>query len=105
MNNLLTMKDVEKMFNVSKVTLRRWDKSGKLVAVRTKGGHRRYKKNDIDKMLGNDCFADYGELYEHLCSAEYIAGKLSDENYEVISKIRQNVGIKLLKEHEKNMKL
>jgi putative resolvase len=35
-------------------TLHRWDNDGKLIAVRTNGGHRRYRKSDIDKMVGTD---------------------------------------------------
>jgi excisionase family DNA binding protein len=33
-------------------TLRRWDKSGTLVAARTAGGHRRYNLNLLKEMFG-----------------------------------------------------
>ena len=33
-------------------TLRIWDKKNKLKPVLTSGGHRRYKKSDINKILG-----------------------------------------------------
>ena len=52
MDKLLTLKETEELLNVSKSTLQRWDNSGKLVALRTEGGHRRYKLSDIEKILG-----------------------------------------------------
>lgn len=52
MNKLLTLKETETLLNVSKSTLQRWDKSGKLKALRTEGGHRRYKESEILKLIG-----------------------------------------------------
>lgn len=52
MDKLLTLKETSKLLNVSKSTLQRWDKNGKLVAIRTQGGHRRYKSSEIDKLIG-----------------------------------------------------
>ena len=52
MDKLLTLKETEELLNVSKSTLQRWDNSGKLIALRTEGGHRRYKLSDIEKILG-----------------------------------------------------
>ena len=39
-----------KYYNVTKTTLRRWDNSGKIKTIRTKGNHRRYyiQNNNID---------------------------------------------------------
>lgn len=54
MDKLLTLKETEELLNVSKSTLQRWDNSGKLVALRTEGGHRRYKFSDIEKILGKE---------------------------------------------------
>lgn len=53
MDRLLTLKETGKLLNVSKQTLQRWDNSGKLIAVRTEGGHRRYKLSDIEKIIEN----------------------------------------------------
>lgn len=52
MDRLLTLKETGKLLNVSKQTLQRWDNGGKLIAIRTEGGHRRYKLSDIEKILG-----------------------------------------------------
>ena len=51
MDRLLTLKETGKLLNVSKQTLQRWDNSGKLIAVRTEGGHRRYKLSDIENII------------------------------------------------------
>ena len=47
---------------------------------------------------------NYGDLYEHLCSAQYIADVLQDEHANQIMTIRQEVCEKLLKIHEDNAK-
>ena len=52
MDELLTLEETKHILNVSKSTLQRWDNSGKLVALRTEGGHRRWKQSDIDKLIG-----------------------------------------------------
>ena len=52
MNNLLTIEEVSKILNVSHKTLRQWDNSGKLKAIKTFGGHRRYNESDIKKLVG-----------------------------------------------------
>ena len=101
MDKLLKLSDVEKLLKVSKSTLLRWDNDGKLVAVRTEGGHRRYRKSDIDKIINSDDKEriSYGTLYEHLCSAQYIAYELDDKDADDIRKIREKIGKKLLALH------
>lgn len=42
--------DAAKLRGVSIDTLRRWEKSGKIQAVRTEGGHRRYRVADLLKI-------------------------------------------------------
>lgn len=54
MKNLLNMRETMDYLNVSKITLQRWDNSGKLKAVRTSGGHRRYKLSDLEKFIGDN---------------------------------------------------
>lgn len=52
---LLTIKQVAKILNVHPTTLRRWDKKGKLKAIRVgtrRGvGERRYHREDIVKLI------------------------------------------------------
>lgn len=46
---LLTISEASKMLGISIDTLRRWDRSGKLVAIRKEGGvHRFYREKDLE---------------------------------------------------------
>ena len=42
------------MLGVSKETLRRWERKGKMTSERTQGKHRRYKKETIDRLLNKE---------------------------------------------------
>jgi len=53
-DKLIGTKKVAEMLGVSQDTLRRWDKNGKLLSVRTKGGHRRYLLSEIRKLQGKE---------------------------------------------------
>ena len=101
MDKLLSLKETEKLLNVSKSTLQRWDNSGKLKAIRTEGGHRRYKQSDIDEILKNIDGVTYSNLYEHLCSAQYIADSLQGYGADAILEIRERIGQKLLNQYNK----
>lgn len=46
---LLTIREASEILGVSVDTLRRWDKSGKLIAIRKEGGvHRYYRQKDLE---------------------------------------------------------
>ena len=105
MGRLLNIKDTASYLNVSQDTLRKWDKADKLKPLKTAGGHRRYDTDTLDEFIGKEGKQiNYGDLYEHLCSAQYIADVLQDEHANQIMTIRQEVGEKLLKIHEDNAK-
>ncbi len=48
---LLTPAEVAKLFRVDPKTVTRWAKAGKLTAIRTLGGHRRYRKSEVQLLL------------------------------------------------------
>ena len=48
---LLTPSEVAKIFRVDPKTVTRWAKAGKITAVRTLGGHRRYKQSEIQQLI------------------------------------------------------
>lgn len=51
---LLTIAETAEFLGVSIDTLRRWDKSGKLVAIRKEGGvHRYYRQSDLNLFAGD----------------------------------------------------
>ena len=49
---LLTPAEVATMFRVDPKTVTRWAKAGKLSAIRTLGGHRRYREAEVKELLG-----------------------------------------------------
>ena len=50
---LLTIEEVSRLLRVSKITLKRWGKKGKLPAIRINSrGDRRYKKEEVMRFLG-----------------------------------------------------
>jgi len=57
-NTLLSIGEAANMAGVSIQTLRRWDKSGKLVALKTSGGQRRYHPSDIIRAVSEDLLAE-----------------------------------------------
>lgn len=49
---LLRIRETAEMLGVNPQTLRRWDKEGRLIAVRVnKRGDRRYRKEDLKKFI------------------------------------------------------
>jgi excisionase family DNA binding protein len=48
---LLTPSEVAAMFRVNPKTVTRWARSGKISAIRTLGGHRRFRASEIRKFL------------------------------------------------------
>ncbi len=51
---LLTPAEVATMFRVDPKTVTRWAKAGKLTAIRTLGGHRRYQATEVQNLLRPD---------------------------------------------------
>ncbi|KKR11168.1 MAG: hypothetical protein UT39_C0010G0001, partial [Candidatus Woesebacteria bacterium GW2011_GWA1_39_21] len=49
-NDFLTIQEAAKKLRVSTKTLRRWEAGGKLVPIRTAGGHRRYTLTQIEEV-------------------------------------------------------
>jgi excisionase family DNA binding protein len=50
---LLTPAEVATMFRVDPKTVTRWAKAGKLTSIRTLGGHRRYRENEVRHLLSS----------------------------------------------------
>jgi excisionase family DNA binding protein len=49
--NLLTPGEVAVLFRVDPKTVTRWAQAGKLSAVRTLGGHRRFHEDEVRQLL------------------------------------------------------
>lgn len=50
-DRLLTPSEVAQLFRVNPKTVTRWARAGKLTAIRTLGGHRRFRASEIDRCL------------------------------------------------------
>jgi excisionase family DNA binding protein len=50
-NELLTPSEVAVLFRVNPKTVTRWARAGKISAVRTLGGHRRFRASEIRRFL------------------------------------------------------
>jgi DNA binding domain, excisionase family len=50
---LLTPGEVAEMFKVNPKTVTRWARAGKISAIRTLGGHRRFSADEIRGILDN----------------------------------------------------
>ncbi len=48
---LLTPSEVAQLFRVNPKTVTRWARAGKLTAIRTLGGHRRFRASEIRRCL------------------------------------------------------
>ena len=48
---LLTPSEVAAMFRVNPKTVTRWARAGKISAIRTLGGHRRYRETEVRALL------------------------------------------------------
>ena len=51
---LLTPAEVASLFRVDPKTVTRWAKAGTLTAVRTLGGHRRYRQSEVQSLLNSN---------------------------------------------------
>ncbi len=49
-NMLMTPAEVAALFRVSPKTVARWSRAGKLTALRTLGGHRRFKMEEVEAL-------------------------------------------------------
>jgi excisionase family DNA binding protein len=47
MDKLITIREASDLLGVSIKTLRRWEKQGKISPIRTYGGHRRFRREDL----------------------------------------------------------
>jgi excisionase family DNA binding protein len=53
-DELLTPAEVAKMFRVDPKTVTRWHQAGKISAIRTLGGHRRFHASEVRRLLGEE---------------------------------------------------
>ena len=57
----MTPAEVAALFRVDPKTVTRWADAGKLTAVRTLGGHRRYRQDEVQNLLVASSLASAGQ--------------------------------------------
>ena len=50
-DDLMTPAEVAAVFGVQAKTVAAWARAGRLASVRTLGGHRRYRREDVQRLL------------------------------------------------------
>ena len=53
-DKIFSISEAAEHLGVSPLTLRKWESKAKIRAFRTPGGHRRFRKSDLDVILGPD---------------------------------------------------
>ncbi|ACB52510.1 hypothetical protein cce_3162 [Crocosphaera subtropica ATCC 51142] len=100
MKALLTIKEAAQLLGVSAKTLRRWEKAGKIKSLRTQGGHRRFRREELLQYKNLDLLTvgyariNQRQLPENLdkqvnCLKNYCES--SELNYEIIEEVSSNV--------------
>jgi excisionase family DNA binding protein len=56
-NDLWSSAEVAALFGVDPKTVTRWAEAGKLSSIRTVGGHRRFRSNEVRELFDNGVFA------------------------------------------------
>jgi len=100
MSKLLTTKQAAEYLNVSADTLRKWNKSNKLVPLTTTGGHRRYQQEQLDEYIGigrsivetSDLVATYSRVSSHEQKQKGDLDRQSQRLSEYCAKKKLNVG-------------
>jgi excisionase family DNA binding protein len=52
-NTFITPKQAAKTLSITIDCLRKWEEAGKIAAIKTLGGHRRYNVKDIEQILNS----------------------------------------------------
>ena len=62
MDKLYSISKTAEILDVTPKTLRIWDKENKLKPILTKGGHRRYKETDLNKIIGDASAQEFSQV-------------------------------------------
>ena len=98
----LTLGQAAKYLGVAQSTIRKWSDSGRLTAFYTPGGHRRFRRSDLDQFLGNARRSSGRQLIlvvdDDPRLREYLRVNLEMEGYEVAEAGSAEEGLAALEE-------
>jgi len=100
MSKLLSLQKTSEILGVSKKTLRLWDIEGKLPSIKTIGGHRRYRENDVLSFMNEiekdneniGVVATYSRVSSHEQKTKGDLDRQSQRLSEYCAKKKLNVG-------------
>jgi len=67
MERLLRLKEIEEIYSITAMTIRRWEKRGLIKTVRTPGGQRRVPESEIRRVLGLVDFPESSDEKSEKC--------------------------------------
>lgn len=73
---LLNIRKAADYLDVTEDCLRKWEKSGKITPLRTAGGHRRYKMEDLERLVGIE--SDRNMMKKRILELVSISGNGND---------------------------
>lgn len=98
----LTLGQAAKYLGVAQSTIRKWSDGGRLTAFYTPGGHRRFRRSDLDQFLGNARRGSGSQLIlvvdDDARLREYLRVNLEMEGYEVVEAGSAEEGLAALDE-------
>ncbi|GAA4285971.1 BldC family transcriptional regulator [Georgenia daeguensis] len=66
---LLTPSEVAAKFRVDPKTVTRWANAGKLSSIRTLGGHRRFRRDEVEELLAASGVPGHSEHDRHVAAS------------------------------------
>ncbi|MFJ5758587.1 IS607 family transposase [Neobacillus sp. NPDC093182] len=88
MSIFLSQKQAREFLNITRTTILRWEEQGKIKVYKTSGGHRRYLKSDLEKIIGMDAV----ESEIKSTSICVIYARVSTKKQEITGNLDRQVG-------------
>jgi excisionase family DNA binding protein len=81
MSTLITSAEVARLAGVGQTAVKRWSDSGRLPCVKTVGGHRRFERREVERLLRAEHEGDWQEWIDALVGGDVhaVQGKLFAE--------------------------
>lgn len=89
MSIFLSQKQAREFLNITRTTILRWEEQGKIKVYKTSGGHRRYLKTDLEKLIGMDDVESDVIKSTSIC---VIYARVSTKKQEIAGNLDRQVG-------------
>jgi putative resolvase len=89
MSIFLSQKQAREFLNITRTTILRWEEQGNIKVYKTSGGHRRYLKSDLEKLIGMDAVESENIKSKSIC---VIYARVSTKRQEITGNLNRQVG-------------